>query len=443
MLNKENIEQILGMQEENYANRIGTVFGIFRIDDVSYNWVTHTQEWTVSCTKCGHKEIVPHSVGRDWQRGKGRSQYKCKFCKKAEEEKEKQNKLALKKAAESYLDSLIGTEINGWSISGRNGSKYHLFCQICGKERSAQKYEIDKGLIQSCRHPKDFSDPSYIGKKYGHLTVLEHVNDKFRTKCDCGFEKMVKPSLLEMGQVSTCGRLECEFHKKMRFENGTQAGIVRIRGAISEDNIAKYLEKLGYQVRQTQYSGDFGVDLLVVGRDGKLVALQIKNNHDTATRVGVSAVQEVFAGGKYYDCDKFGVISYTGYTAQAKQIADKLGVMLMDEKCELYDFSKQYNPNTKYFWMVDGNVEPIAETFRKNGWDARRIDRFKEMTYDQVKDYFDKLSIKKERVRICKEKGLSQPYIAYRMKKMGMTFEQAISEPKIQPGRPKNNTACE
>ena len=51
-----NIEQILEMQTENYKNRIGTTFGIFRIDDIQYNWQAHTQEWTISCTKCGYSE---------------------------------------------------------------------------------------------------------------------------------------------------------------------------------------------------------------------------------------------------------------------------------------------------------------------------------------------------------------------------------------------------
>ena len=82
-MNANNIEQILEMQEDNYSKRIGTTFGTFRIDDIKYNWQAHTQEWVVSCMKCGHSETVTKSVGRDWLRGKGRSRDKCSNCKKA------------------------------------------------------------------------------------------------------------------------------------------------------------------------------------------------------------------------------------------------------------------------------------------------------------------------------------------------------------------------
>lgn len=433
------MKQILEMQEENYACRKGTVFGIYRIDNVEYNWITHTQEWTVSCTKCGHTEVVPFSVGRDWIRGKGRSRYKCKYCKKYNEEKEKQSKKEAKKEAiDLYLDSFLNTEINGWSISRRDGSRFHLFCQICGRERDARKIDVERKTVCPCKHPKNFADKKYIGKRYGHLTVIDYNDGMFLAKCDCGFEKRVKPSIVERGRISSCGRLECEFHNQIRHENGTQAGLITQRGRETEDKIAEYLEKLGYRVRQTEYSGDYGVDLIALGRGMQLVALQIKNNASTGSPVGVSAVQEVYAGGKYYDCSKYGVISYTGYTAQAKNMADKLGVMLLNEKCELYDFTHKNATNTKKFWNVDGKIEPILETFRKNGWCKPYSDRFIGMTYEQVEEYFRNKETRKKQMEICKEKGLSMPYVAYRMKTMGMTFEQAVTIPKRSNGRPKN-----
>ena len=434
-MNEENLKQILKMQEENYAYRKGTVFGIYRIDNVEYNWITHTQEWTVSCTKCGHTEVVPRSVGADWIRGKGRSRYKCKYCKEKEKEKEKERQ-SKKEAIGLYLDSFLNTEINGWSISGRNGSKFHLFCQTCGRERDVQKKDVESKNVCPCKHPKNFGDKKYIGKRYGHLTVIDYSGGMFLTRCDCGFEKHIKPSLAEKGKISTCGRLECKFHKQVRYENGTQGGLINQRGRETEDKIAEYIEELGYRVRQTEYSGDYGVDLIALGNGMKLVALQIKNNTSTGSPVGVSAVQEVYAGGKFYDCDKFAVVSYTGYTENAKIMADKLDVMLLTEKCELYDFSKKFSTNTKHFWIVDGSVEPMIETFKKNGW-GDDCYRFVNMDYQQVKKYFDHIAEKKERVKLLKENGISHQLIHYRMKTMGMTFEQAIATPKLQTGRPR------
>lgn len=92
-MNEANIKQIIEMQSENYVNRIGTTFGTFRIDDVRYNWQAHTQEWVVSCIKCGHTETVTKSVGWDWLRGKGRSRDKCKHCVEIKRETEKNLKI--------------------------------------------------------------------------------------------------------------------------------------------------------------------------------------------------------------------------------------------------------------------------------------------------------------------------------------------------------------
>jgi len=432
-MNEKNVKQILEMQEENYASRKGTTFGIFRIDDVEYNWITHTQEWTVSCTRCGHSEIVPHSVGRDWLRGKGRSRYKCKYCKQNEKKETKNEK---REAIESYLDSFLDTEINGWLISKRNGSKFNLFCQVCGKQRYVQKYEIEQKIIKPCKHPRNFSDPAYIGKRYGNLVITGHVNGSFTVKCDCGFEKQIKATAVVNGKSTTCGRCECKYHMSAMNYLGKHGAIVRQIGENSEIEVYNWLKKLGYQVKRTPSSGDYGVDIIAIGRDNSYVAIQVKNNKTTEQEVGVSAVQEVYAGGKFYDCDKFAVVSYTGYTANAKTIADKLGVMLLTEKCELYDFSKKFSINTKHFWLVDGSVEPIIETFRKNGW-GDNYERFVNMDYQQVKKYFDHIAEKKERVKLCKEKDISQQFVHYRMKTMGMTFEQAISTPKVQTGRPR------
>ena len=52
---------------------------------------------------------------------------------------------------------------------------------------------------------------SIIGKKFGHLTVIEydHTNDKYETfwrcRCDCGSETIVRRSNLQSGTATTCG----------------------------------------------------------------------------------------------------------------------------------------------------------------------------------------------------------------------------------------------
>ena len=283
----------------------------------------------------------------------------------------------------------------------------------------------------------NFSDPDYVGRRYGNLIITGYNHGMFSVKCDCGFEKTVKCSSIVNGKTATCGRVNCEYHIANMNYWGKNGRLIAEIGEQTEKEICGYLETLGYTVKKTPRSGDYGVDIICVGRDGKLVAIQVKNNASTQSKANIHSVQEVYAGGKYYDCDKFAVVSYTGYTDNAKKMADKLGVMLCNEKCELFKEEEHMPINTKHTWIVNGREEPMSVTFKRNGWDFSKAYRYSGMTYEQAEKYFNGLKEKREHIAIRKTIGVSQQKIAYRMKHMGMTFEQAISEPNKTMGRPR------
>jgi restriction system protein len=90
---------------------------------------------------------------------------------------------------------------------------------------------------------------------------------------------------------------------------------------------ADLLEKSGFQnVQVTKGSGDFGADILCE-RSGITYAVQCKC-YDSD--VGVHAVQEVYAGKDYYDRMVAAVMTNQYFTGPAKQMAEKLNVMLWD-----------------------------------------------------------------------------------------------------------------
>ena len=339
---------------------------------------------------------------------------------------------------ELMMLNIIGKTINGWIVESRNGKIYQCFCEKCGRERKLSYKQIIENSIQ-CRQcdKNDFTDPSYIGKRYGNLTVLDYLGGQFIVKCDCGFEKPIKCSAVVNRKAVTCGRIECEYHKNAMNYYGKHGELVREVGVLAEKNISDLLVSLGYTVKQTPTSQDYGVDIICVGKDKKLVAIQVKNNASTKSKVDVHAVMEVYAGGVYYGCEKFAVVSYTGYTDNAKKMADKLGVMLCNERCELFKEEEHFPINTKHTWVVNGIEEPMLTTFKRNRWDCHNVYRFTEMNYEQVKQYFEQLEKRNENIRIRKKLGVSQSKIAYRMKHMGMTFEQAVSEPNRTMGRPR------
>lgn len=97
-------------------------------------------------------------------------------------------------------------------------------------------------------------------------------------------------------------------------------------GLALEHLCADRLRELGWEVQTTPVSGDQGVDL-VARKGGYIAAVQCKN---TAQPVGNGAVQEVFAGKTYYEAHVAAVVAPGGFTPGARQLADRVGVLLLD-----------------------------------------------------------------------------------------------------------------
>ena len=78
----------------------------------------------------------------------------------------------------------------------------------------------------------------------------------------------------------------------------------------------------------TQATCDYGVDILA-SREGITYAIQCKRYLEP---VGIEAVQQVYAGRAYYECHVAVVLTNQSFTANAKHLADKLGVVLWDRE---------------------------------------------------------------------------------------------------------------
>lgn len=86
------------------------------------------------------------------------------------------------------------------------------------------------------------------------------------------------------------------------------------------------LVQAGWQGGVTRATGDQGVD--IIARKGNLsVAVQCKYHN---IPVGNGAVQEVHAGKAFHEADFAVVVSPSGFTESAIQLARKLGVRLVD-----------------------------------------------------------------------------------------------------------------
>lgn len=98
-------------------------------------------------------------------------------------------------------------------------------------------------------------------------------------------------------------------------------------GAAFEHACLLILHNSGWTATLTPPSGDQGVDILAK-KDDITVAIQCKNYR---APFGNSAVQEVHAGRSFYEADVAVVVSLSGFTPSASQLAKKLRVLLIDQ----------------------------------------------------------------------------------------------------------------
>ena len=106
------------------------------------------------------------------------------------------------------------------------------------------------------------------------------------------------------------------------------ADIDLMEGRDFERFCADLLKRRGFlEVEVTKGSGDYGIDILAE-KDGVIYAIQCKCYDGTP--VGVSAIQEAYAGRDYYDRMVGAVMTNQYFTSPAVEAAKKLKILLWD-----------------------------------------------------------------------------------------------------------------
>jgi hypothetical protein len=101
--------------------------------------------------------------------------------------------------------------------------------------------------------------------------------------------------------------------------------------------LKQLFEKMGYKVIHTMLSNDQGADL-IIEKFGERTVIQAKNWQNN---VGNTGIQEIVAAIKHYHAQKAMVISSSGFTPSACDLAKSNGVELWDRQKLVY-FLKNY-----------------------------------------------------------------------------------------------------
>ncbi|WP_433961749.1 restriction endonuclease [Bacillus mycoides] len=101
--------------------------------------------------------------------------------------------------------------------------------------------------------------------------------------------------------------------------------------------------ELGYRPEVTKRTCDYGVDVVLKGRNR--IVIQAKR-YGIKNRVGIRAVQEVYAGKAYYKADEAWIVTNSVFTKQAEELAKTCRVKLID-RLELQNLIHKVNPEQK------------------------------------------------------------------------------------------------
>ncbi len=114
--------------------------------------------------------------------------------------------------------------------------------------------------------------------------------------------------------------------------------IDKMTGREFEEFLAKLFKELGYQVRITKASGDYGADLIITKWNIKTV-VQAKRKQSS---VGIDAVQQVAAAIPHYQAHRGIVITNSKFTQNAKNLAASNKIELWDRDNFQKVFKKVY-----------------------------------------------------------------------------------------------------
>ena len=395
------IETAIKNQEEQYKNYIGAVVGDFTCINVEYDWGNRGQRWTLKCNLCGRESYKKNA--KDWfKRAHGRSLL-CE-CRKIEAEKERKAKEEKRKKAAEAKKS-----------------------QKVKKEPTVSKYASDE----------------WIGKRNGHLTAIGRDGSMFVCQCDCGNEITVKPTFLfTYKNRKDCGMPDCPYSTSLERSSRKR----RSEGFAFERRIEQELIAKGYDAVKTQDQADFGVDIIIKNEDGSKTAIQCKKQE---TPAGIEAVQEVYAGGRFYDCTKFAVICEQGFSNPAILMARKLGVYLCDGEFEMPTDIEEYtsallpvfhgNDGLQKLYDINGTKHTLSDWCIIYGKPQHQVERLikRGCTAETALRYAKASEYKQLTVRgvtgnftqVCNYFDILPQTVKYRIEHMGMTLEEAIFTP--------------
>lgn len=136
----------------------------------------------------------------------------------------------------------------------------------------------------------------------------------------------IAPFIISLFVVCFLLYVKFKKHSALRKSNIEQIDIMN--GVQFEEYLTELFKSLGYRVKNTPRSGDYGADL-ILRKNGRTIAIQAKRYKGN---VGISAVQEIIGAQKYYNADDIWVVTNSYYSKSAINLGAVNNVRLIDRE---------------------------------------------------------------------------------------------------------------
>lgn len=124
----------------------------------------------------------------------------------------------------------VGDKINYWTVIEINPPpehRYHILCRcVCGSEKWVSRSALRRGKSKSCGCRKHRNRKEYDlkpGDNVGYCTIISNDGDKFRCRCICGTERVIKHNILKSGRSLSCGCRRSD-HQVQKQKEGRELG---------------------------------------------------------------------------------------------------------------------------------------------------------------------------------------------------------------------------
>jgi restriction system protein len=129
-----------------------------------------------------------------------------------------------------------------------------------------------------------------------------------------------------VGLASIYGLFKYWKYRRLKRSNIDQ--IDKMDGIKFEKYLKVLFKSMGYSVKLTSASGDYGADLILKD-SGKIIVIQAKRY---SKNVGIDAVQQVAASIPHYSAEEAWVVTNQDYTKAAYNLANSNGVRLINRE---------------------------------------------------------------------------------------------------------------